>query len=161
VSPADSVRALQYALHGRPRPIPGVGSMRCQTRFFRSSKPGPKGSRKTRTVRDRVLVLRAEDQSVTEIVNALTAQGSPVSAQTVWAIVKSEGLERLNRRRPAGPASRLKPAKAKAIGHWPTGARNDCDHAGLCLLLPAMAELGPGPSPDQRQACVDPGEGIP
>src|SRR5665811_486960 len=66
-----------------------------RTSFFRSTKPGPKGPRKTRTVRDRVLVLRAEDQSVTEIANALTAQGSPVSAQTVWAILKSEGLERL------------------------------------------------------------------
>src|SRR5674476_980058 len=63
-------------------------------------------------------------------------------AQTVWAILKSEGLERLERRRPAGPAPRLEPAKAKAIGHWPTGARYDCDHAGLYLLLPAMAELG-------------------
>jgi transposase len=113
-----------------------------RTNFFRSSKPGPKGPRKTRTVRERVLVLRAEDQSVTEIASALTAQGSPVSAQTVWAILKSEGLERLERRRPGGPAPRLAPAKAKAIEHWPTGARYDCDHAGLYLLLPAMAELG-------------------
>src|SRR5665647_2282249 len=99
-------------------------------------------ARRTSTRSRTVLVLRAEDQSVTEIANALTAQGSPVSAQTVWAILKSEGLERLERRRPAGPAPRLEPAKAKAIGHWPTGARYDCDHAGLYLLLPAMAELG-------------------
>ena len=35
--------------------------------FFRSSKPGPKGPRKTHTIRDRVLVLRAADRSVTEI----------------------------------------------------------------------------------------------
>src|SRR5674476_584499 len=122
-----------------------------RTSFFRSTKPGPKGPRKTRTVRDRVLVLRAEDQSVTEIANALTAQGSPVSAQTVWAILKSEGLERLERRRPAGPAPRLEPAKAKAIGHWPTGARYDCDHAGLYLLLPGVVAVvaGPGwPVPD-------------
>ena len=87
-----------------------------------------------------MLVLRARDQSVTEIANALTAQGSPVSAQTVWAILKSEGPERLERRnRPDGPAPRLEPAKAKPIGHWPTGARYDCDHAGLYLLLSAMA----------------------
>jgi len=72
--------------------------------FFRSSKPGPKGPRKTHTVRDRVLLLRAADQSVTEIASALTAQGSPVSAQTVWAILKAEGLEPLERRGPAGPA---------------------------------------------------------
>ena len=110
--------------------------------FFRSSKPGPKGPRKTHTVRDRVLVLRAQDRSVTEIAAALTTQGSPVSAQTVWAILKAEGLERLERRQPTGPAPRLEPVRAKPINGWPTGARYDCDHAGLYLLLPAMAELG-------------------
>lgn len=114
-----------------------------RTDFFRSSKPGPKGPRKTTTVRDRVLVLRAADRSVTEIADALTAQGSPVSAQTVWAILKSEGLERLERRsRPAGPAPRLGPVKARPVKGWPVGARYDCDHAGLYLLLPAMTELG-------------------
>src|SRR5664280_526886 len=54
--------------------------------FSRSSKPGPKGPRKTHTIRDRVLVLRAADRSVTEIAQALTAQGDAVSAQTVWAM---------------------------------------------------------------------------
>lgn len=110
--------------------------------FFRSSKPGPKGPRKTATVRDRVLVLRARDVSVTEIAQALAAEGSPVSAQTVWAILKAEGIERLQRRGPAGPAPRLEPVRAGAIGDWPAGARYDCDHAGLYLLLPAMATLG-------------------
>ena len=110
--------------------------------FFRSSKPGPKGPRKTHTVRDRVLVLRAQDRSVTEIAAALTGEGSPVSAQTVWAILKTEGLERLERRQPGGPAPRLEPVRAKPIDRWPAGARYDCDHAGLYLLLPAMAELG-------------------
>lgn len=113
-----------------------------RTSFFRSSKPGPKGPRKTHTIRDRVLVLRAGDRSVTEIAAALTAEGNPVSAQTVWAILKAEGLERLERRRPGGPAPRLEPVRAKAIREWPTGARYDCDHAGLYLLLPAMVELG-------------------
>ena len=113
-----------------------------RTSFFLSSKPGPKGPRKTHTVRDRVLVLRAQDLSVTEIAAALTADGHPVSAQTVWAILKAEGLERMERRRPGGPAPRLGPIRAKAISDWPTGARYDCDHAGLYLLLPAMVELG-------------------
>jgi hypothetical protein len=110
--------------------------------FFRSSKPGPKGPRKTATVRDRVLVLRARDASVTEIAQALAAEGSPVSAQTVWAILKAEGIERLQRRGPGGPAPRLEPVRAGAIEGWPAGARYDCDHAGLYLLLPAMATLG-------------------
>ena len=64
-----------------------------RTSFFRSSKPGPKGPHKTHTVRDRVLVLLARDRSVTEIAEALTAEGNPVSAQTVWAILKYLGLD--------------------------------------------------------------------
>src|SRR5659263_85398 len=110
--------------------------------LLRYCPPGPNDRRQTRTIRDRVLVLRAADRSVTEIAQALTAQGDAVSAQTVWAILKSEGLERLERRGPAGPAPRLEPVTAKALGAWPTGARYDCDHAGLYLLLPAMVELG-------------------
>ena len=35
--------------------------------FFVDSKPGPKGPRKTVRIRDRVLELRAQDRSVTEI----------------------------------------------------------------------------------------------
>ena len=41
-----------------------------------------------------------------------------------------------------GSTPRLEPVTAKALGAWPTGARHDCDHAGLYLLLPAMVELG-------------------
>ncbi len=113
-----------------------------RTTFFRSSKPGPKGPRKTHTIRDRVLVLRAQDRSVTEIAATLSADGHPVSAQTVWAILKAEGLERLERRQPGGPSPRLQPVRAHGLDGWPTGAHYDCDHAGLYLLLPAMAELG-------------------
>src|SRR5487761_1350259 len=113
-----------------------------RTEFFRSSKPGPKGPRKSARVRDRVLALRAEDLSVTDIAERVSSEGSPVSAQTVWAILHAEGMERLGRRRPAGPAPRLEPVKATPLVDWPSGARLDCDHAGLYLLLPAMAELG-------------------
>ena len=68
--------------------------------FFRDSKPGPKGPRKTERIRDRVLALRAQDRSVEEIAAELTAAGSPVSAQTVWTILDAGGLERLARRAP-------------------------------------------------------------
>jgi transposase len=69
-----------------------------RTEFFRSSKPGPRGPRKAGRVRDRVLALRAKDLSVTEIAARLSAEGSPVSSQTVWAILHAEGIERLGRR---------------------------------------------------------------
>jgi transposase len=113
-----------------------------RTEFFRSSKPGPKGPRKSGTVRDRVLKLRAQDRSVTEIAAVLVAEGTPVSAQTVWAILHAEGIERLGRRGRIGPAPRTEPVKARALSDWPVGASWPCDHAGLYLLMPAMAELG-------------------
>jgi len=113
--------------------------------FFASSKPGPKGPRKTPRIRDRVLELRAQERSVTEIAQALTAAGTPVSAQTVWGILAAEGLERLERRpaRQHGPPPpRLEPIKARAIPAWPAGLSLPCDHAGLLLLVPGIVELG-------------------
>jgi transposase len=111
-----------------------------RTEFFRSSKPGPKGPRKSATVRDKVLRLRAEERSVTEIAAQISAEGTPVSVPTVWGILHAEGIERLSRR-PAGPAPRLDPVRAKALSSWPAGSRFDCDHAGLYLLLPELVAL--------------------
>jgi hypothetical protein len=85
--------------------------------FFRDSKPGPKGPRKSGRIRDEVLALRAEDFSVEQIAAAIAAAGTPVSAQTVWTILAAEGLERLPRR-PAGERgvpARLDPVKVRAL----------------------------------------------
>jgi hypothetical protein len=85
--------------------------------------------------------MRAEDRSVTDIAERVSMEGTPVSAQTVWAILHAEGVERL-RRRHVGPTPRLSPVKARPITEWPSGARYECDHAGLYVLLPALVELG-------------------
>jgi len=126
-----------------------VHQMACELRagkseFFIDSKPGPKRARTSDRIRDRVLELRAQDRSVTEIATTLTVAGTPVSAQTVWAILAAEGLERLDRRPAAqrgAPPPRLEPIKARAISHWPTGLTLACDHAGLFLLVPGIVEL--------------------
>ena len=113
--------------------------------FFASSKPGPKGPHKaTGRIRDQVLALRAKDCSIEQIAAALTLAGTPVSAQTVWAILDAEGLERLPRRRGAerGPAPRLEPVKARVLTDWPAGEQIACDHAGLFLLIPGLVDLG-------------------
>jgi hypothetical protein len=113
--------------------------------LFTESKPGPKGPRKaTGALRARVLTLRADDHSITEIATALTEQGTPVSAQTVWQILDAEGLPRLARRDEThrGPPARLAPVKAAAVSAWPAGRHIRCDHAGLLLLLPGMVALG-------------------
>jgi hypothetical protein len=113
--------------------------------FFAASKPGPKGPHKRARIRDRVLELRARDRSVTEIASALSAAGTPVSAQTVWSILHAEGLERLARRAASErgqPPARLEPVRARALPFWPAGISLPCDHAGLFLLLPGIVELG-------------------
>jgi transposase len=114
-------------------------------RLFAQTKPGPKGPRKaTGELRTTVLRLRAADHSVTEIAQALTAQGLPVSAQTVWQVLQAEGLPRLGRRDEGrrGSPARLDPVKAIKLTAWPAAAQLPCDHAGLLLLVPAMADLG-------------------
>lgn len=114
--------------------------------LFTDSRPGPKGPRKaTGQLRQRVLELRAAGHSVTEISAALTAEGMPVSAQTAWQILDAEGIPRLPRRDEGrrGPAARLDAVKAAKLPGWPaTATALPCDHAGLLLLLPAMAQLG-------------------
>jgi hypothetical protein len=124
--------------------------------FFTETRPGPKGPRKAGRVRDRVLALRAEEHSVTEIAAALHGEGTPVSAQTVWTILESEGVPRLVRddAGPRGTPARLEPVKATKLTSWPAPTRLVCDHAGLLLLVPAMVDLG---LPDLVRAAGYPG----
>jgi transposase len=114
--------------------------------LFTDAKPGPKGPRKaTGELRQQVLALRAAGHSVTEIAAALTAQGLPISAQTCWQILDAEGIPRLPRRDEGrrGPPARLDAVKAAKLPGWPERPLAvPCDHAGLLLLLPAMADLG-------------------
>jgi transposase len=114
--------------------------------LFAEARPGPKGPRKaTGTLRARALELRAAGHSVTEIAAALTREGMPVSAQTVWQILDAEGLPRLPRRDDGrrGPPARLDPVRAAALPGWPAGQQSlPCDHAGLLLLFPAICDAG-------------------
>jgi len=92
-----------------------------------------------------VLALRGAGHSVTEIAAACTGEGMPVSAQTAWQILDTEGLPRLPRRDDGrrGPPARLDPVKAAALPGWPGGPLDlPCDHAGLLLLFPAICDAG-------------------
>jgi hypothetical protein len=114
--------------------------------LFTDPRPGPKGPRKAAgPLRAKVLALRAAGHSVTEISAALTAGGLPVSAQTCWQIIDAEGLPRLPRRDEGrrGPPARLDVVQAAKLAGWPAAPVSvPCDHAGLLLLFPAMAEVG-------------------
>jgi transposase len=113
--------------------------------LFAEARPGPKGPRKaTGQLRARVLELRAAGHSVTEIAAALTSEGLPVSAQTAWQILAAEGIPRLPRRDEGrrGPPAKLDAVKAAKLVGWPAAdTALPCDHAGLLLLFPAIAEL--------------------
>jgi transposase len=122
--------------------------------LFVEGKPGPKGPRKQPVVRQRVLELRARDLSVTAIADILTDEGTPVSHDTVWQVLKGEGLERLavrsaGRPPPPAPAARAPTVKVKTLEQWPAGMRIVSEHAGLLLLLPALVELGYQPAVKQ------------
>ena len=136
---ADAVRLLdRHACTSWPRSCaPGAAE------FFRVLQARAERARaRPRRSATGCSALRAEDHSVTEIAAALDAEGTPVSAQTVWAILHAEGLERLAAPRPGGPAPRLDPVKAARSPAGRPRASCPCDHAGLYLLMPAMVELG-------------------
>ena len=113
--------------------------------LFAETRPGPKGPRKA-TGRCGPGAGAAGGRAwVTEIAAALTGEGMPVSAQTVWQILDAEGLPRLPRRDQGrrGPPARLDPVKAAALPGWPAQPLAvPCDHAGLLLLLPAITQIG-------------------
>ncbi|MGV9871060.1 hypothetical protein [Rhodococcus koreensis] len=112
---------------------------------FTEVKPGPKGPRKaTAAVREQVLALRAGGRSIGEIAAALAEAGSPISAQTVWQILDEAGLPRLGRRDDTrrGSPAKLEPVKAAPLAEWPRTQKIPCEHAGLLLLLPAIAQIG-------------------
>jgi transposase len=95
-------------------------------RLFAQTKPGPKGPRKaTGELRTKVLRLRAADHSVTEIAQALTDDGLPVSAQTVWQVLQAEGLPGWSPRR--GPPRQPGTAGAGQSGHPAGLARRRAD----------------------------------
>ena len=113
--------------------------------LFTEAKPGPKGPRKaTSAVRARVLTLRGKGRSITEISTVLAAEGFRLSAQSVWEILDADGLPRLPRRGRAYRAATHEPVAAQAARPlaWPQSPLAlPCEHAGLLLLLPGMAEL--------------------
>jgi transposase len=109
------------------------------------NKPGPKGPRKiTGRLRERVLQLRAAEHSVTEIAAALLAEGTPISAQSVWRILDAEGLPRLPQRDDTsrGSPTRTATVRAGPLPRWPAQDTDlVCDHAGLLLLIPGIVDL--------------------
>jgi hypothetical protein len=114
------------------------------TRLFFIDTPQP-GAKTADTIRERIVALRKQNQSVYDISAALKQEGIQRSPVAVAAILRQEGFVKLPRRgddeRPAGtkptPADR---ADVRALNLEPRTIRTK--FGGLFLFFPALIEMG-------------------
>lgn len=113
--------------------------------FFRPAAKGPKASPKTDPVREHVIALRKQNQSIYDISQALEREGHRLSPVAVSLLLKQQGFARLPRRsdqqRP--PTLRPEPAQvadARQLDLSPRRLRTK--FGGLFLFLPYLAEIG-------------------
>jgi hypothetical protein len=114
-----------------------------ERRFFVES-PAP-GSKTTDTIRQRILELRKQNQSIYDISQALQKEGIARTPVAVAAILRQEGFVKLPRRaddeRPAGTKpTAADRADVRALSLEPRSLRTK--FGGLFLFLPALIELG-------------------
>jgi transposase-like protein len=83
-----------------------------QRRFFLAPSRGPKTAPKRDRVREEVIALRKQNQSIYDISRALEASGRRLSPAAVSLIFKQEGFARLPRRRDEERTPRAAPATA-------------------------------------------------
>ena len=113
--------------------------------LFTEGKPDPKGPRKaTGQLPSRVLELRSPGiQSPRSLPRY--GRGAAAVGADLLAGPGSQGLPRLARRDEGrrGPPARLEAVKSAKLHGWPEDEVSlPCDHAGLLLLFPAIAQLG-------------------
>lgn len=110
--------------------------------FAEAPKPGTKTVDK---VRQRIIELRKQNQSIYDISEALRKEGVERSAVAVSLVLREEGFSKLPRRmdseRPPGTRpTAADPADARALNLEPRVFRTK--FGGLFLFLPALVEMG-------------------
>ncbi len=111
--------------------------------FFIERHPGPRVAPAKAAARERVLALRAQGHSVTEIAATLADSTTPLNRTGVWELLREEGIERLTPRPPSerGVALRDHPPRVRVM-RWPERPfRERSSHVGLLLLLSALVAL--------------------
>ena len=114
-----------------------------QSEFFIERRPGPRVAPAKQAARERVLALRAQGRSVTEIAATIEDSPTPLNRTGVWELLREEGIERLAPRPPSerGVALRDHPPRVRVM-RWPERPfRERSSHVGLMLLLPALVAL--------------------
>jgi transposase-like protein len=111
--------------------------------FFLERRPGPRAAPAKQAARARVLELRAQGHSVTEIAAALADSATPLNRTGVWELLRDEGIERLAAR-PSderGLPLRDHPPRVRLL-RWPAQPlRARSSYAGLMLLIPGLVAL--------------------
>jgi hypothetical protein len=114
-----------------------------QRQFF--VEPPRSGARARDTLRQRIIQLRKQNQSIYDISEALKKEDISRTPAAVAEILRQEGFAKLPRRGDAERPSGTKPtaadrADARALNLEPRSLRTK--FGGLFLFLPALAELG-------------------
>jgi hypothetical protein len=110
--------------------------------FVDSPRPGAKADD---VIRQRIIDLRKQNQSVYDISEALKKEGIPRSPVAVAEVLRKEGFAKLPRRGDAERPPGTKPtaadrADARALSLEPRTVRTQ--FGGLFLFLPMLAEIG-------------------
>jgi hypothetical protein len=110
--------------------------------FVDSPRPGAKADD---AIRQRIIELRKQNQSIYDISEALKKEGVPRTPAAVGAVLRKEGFAKLPRRGDAERPPGTKPtaadrADARALNLEPRTVRTK--FGGLFLFLPALAEIG-------------------
>jgi len=112
-------------------------------RFF--AEPPRPGTKSATSVRDQVIELRKQNQSVYDISQALKKEGIDRTPAAIAAVLQQEGFAKLPRRADDERPQGTKPtaadrADARALNLAPRVVRTN--FGGLFLFLPAMVEMG-------------------
>jgi len=115
-----------------------------QRQFFVTPQIGRPAAKKDE-VREQIIVLRKQNNSVYDISEALKKEGNPRSPIHVAHVLKEEGFAKLPRRydeeRPEGVRpTAAEQANAKALGLEPRSFRTK--YGGLFLFVPTMVSMG-------------------
>lgn len=122
-----------------------VYEFRCHPQRLFFVEPQRRVVKAVASVRQRIIQLRKQNQSVYDISQALKKEGIKRSPVAVAAILRQDGFVKLPRRRdderpPDHRPTAADPADARALSLEPRTLRTK--FGGLFLFLPALAELG-------------------
>ena len=112
--------------------------------FFRPPQKAPRATSKKKRLRQRVIALRKQNQSIYDITRELGASGDKLSPVAVSLILKEEGFARLPRRPVDQRIDHTAPEKA-AVADLRAFALNPCSFhthfGGLFLFVPYLAQI--------------------